>query len=416
MTHSLSRKYGVARLGRCTPFLLSLFLSAIVLLCSHQIFLAQSDNPQEPTNALPYSLYLPLIQAKAASNQAAPIEQDAPVEWDPRLTERGARLIKAQVAPGVGYWRLTKALWYDEAESQGRHHIFIDLRDQAEQRITDIPILVQWANGETWLKTEPKAGEPYAANFDMHDVAPSYSAHPASEAPADRVEGMGMGSIEAPFHKIHTSYGLIWQWTVAASTPIPTATATITGTLTPTVTVEEGILPVPSVMVTPSPTLTLPLSTTPTVTPTLTPSPTASATPTPLPSATATATPAPTATPTPTPTTSSLAQAVVVGCQPNDRGSRFEGYVYVNGQPADGYRIVFSYEADGPWVTQPALSGSGKPGFYTHIISVGVPRVGNWYAWLVDQNRQRLSTIAAFTTDGANGACNVVSVNFLIQR
>jgi lysophospholipase L1-like esterase len=88
----------------------------------------------------------------------------------------------------------------------------------------------------------------------------------------------------------------------------------------------------------------------------------------------------------------------------------------VNGQPADGYRIVFSYEANGPWVTQPALSGSGKPGFYTHIISVGVPRVGNWYAWLVDQNRQRISTDAVFTTDGANGACNVVSVNFLFQK
>jgi len=106
---------------------------------------------------------------------------------------------------------------------------------------------------------------------------------------------------------------------------------------------------------------------------------------------------------------------MVLGCQPNDRGSRFEGYVYVNAQPADGYRIVFSYEADGPWVTQPATSGSGKPGFYTHIISVGVPRKGNWYAWVVDQNRQRISTFAAFATDGANGPCNVVSVNFLIQ-
>ena len=85
----------------------------------------------------------------------------------------------------------------------------------------------------------------------------------------------------------------------------------------------------------------------------------------------------------------------------------------MNGQPADGYRIVFSYEANGPWVTQPATSGSGKSGFYTHIISVGVPRVGNWYAWLVDQNRQRISTDAIFATNGANGSGNVVSVNFL---
>lgn len=400
-------------MGRCFPFLLSLLLSSIVLLCSHQIFLAQSDNPQKPPDAFPYSLYLPLIQAMADSNPSVPVDPEAPVEWDPRLTERGARLIKASVAPGVGYWRLVKGRWYDEVEATGSHHIFMDLTDQAGQRITNVPIAVRWADGEAKVLTEQKANEPYAANFAMFTVAPAYSAQPSANGPADRVEGMGMGSLAAPFHTIHTSYGLIWQWTVAGSTLTPTAMATIRVTLTPTATTEASILPVPSATVTPSLTMTLPLSITPTFTPT--PSPTASATPTPLPPTAAAFTPTPTATPTPTPTTSSLAQAVVVGCQPNDRGSRFEGYVYRHEQPVDGYYIVFSYEADGPWVTLPALSGSGKPGFYTHIISVGVPRTGNWYAWLVDQNRQRISTFAAFSTDGANGPCNVVSVNFLIQ-
>lgn len=414
MTRYLSRKYGVVRIGHCLPFLLSLFLSTIVLLCSHQIFLAQSDNPQEPTETLSYSLYLPLIQAKADSPPSVPVEQDPPVEWDPRLTERGAFLVKAQVTPGVGYWRLIKARWYDEAESQGRHHIFIDLLDQAGQRGVNVPILVRWADGEVRVTTEQKAGELYAANFDMHSIAPAYSAQPATGVPADRVEGMGMGSIEAPAFTIHTSYGLIWQWTLAASAPVPTATAPITVTVMPTVEVGGDPAPPPSFTPTPTVTMTVPMTVTPT--PSATPSPASSATPKPLPTATATATPTPTRTPSPTATGTSLAQAVVVGCQPDDRGSRFEGYVYVNGQPADGYRIVFSYEANGPWVTQPALSGSGKPGFYTHIISVGVPRVGNWYAWLVDQNRQRISTDAVFTTDGANGACNVASVNFLFQK
>jgi len=410
MTHYLSRKHGVARTGRCIPFLLSLLLSSIVLLCSHQIFLAQSDNPQRPPDAFPYSLYLPLIQAMADSNSSVPVDPEPPVEWDPRLTERGARLIKAPVVPGVGYWRLVKARWYDEIEAAGRHHIFMDLTDQAGQRITNAPITVRWADGEARVKTEQKAGEPYAADFAMFAVAPAYAAQPGSDAPADRVEGMGLGSHEAPFHTIHTSYGLVWQWAVASDTPSPTPTAS-TVTVTPTVPGAEDITPVPSVTSTPTLIATVPITATPI--PTSTPSPTATFTPTPSP--TATFTPTPTATPSPTATSSSLAQAMVLGCQPNDRGSRFEGYVYVNAQPADGYRIVFSYEADGPWVTQPATSGSGKPGFYTHIISVGVPRKGNWYAWLVDQNRQRISTFAAFATDGANGPCNVVSVNFLIQ-
>lgn len=411
MTHYLTRKYGVVRLGRCTPFLLSLFLSIIVLLCSHQNFLAQSNNPQESPTALPYSLYLPLVHTKADRGQAAPIEPDLPDAWDARLTERGARLVQAQVAPGIGYWRLVQARWYNEAEARGRHHIFVDLLDQAGQRLTNLPIVVQWTDGEARMKTEQKASEPYGADFAMFAIAPAYAAQPAGDVPADRVEGMGMGSIEAPFHTIHTSYGLVWQWTVAGAVPSPTPTSTVTVSVRPMVPTAEDIAPVPSA--TPTLMATAPITTTPI--PTATPSPTVSATPTPSPTVTATFTPSPTATPGPTATGSPLAQAVVVGCQPNDRGSRFEGYVYVNGQPTDGYRIVFSYEADGPWVTQPATSGSGKPGFYTHIISVGLPRVGNWYAWLVDQSRQRISTSAAFSTDGANGPCNVVSVNFLVE-
>jgi hypothetical protein len=415
MTHYLTRKYEVVRLGHCNPFLLSLLLSIIALLCWYQNFLAQSDNPQEPTNAFPYSYYLPLAHAKADSHQTIPVVPELPIEWDARLTERGARLIKAQVAPGSGYWRLVKARWYDEAEAQGRHHIFVDLLDSAGQRLTNVPLVVHWADDKANMKTEQKAGESYAADFAMFTVAPAYAAQPNTDAPADRVEGMGLGSIEAPLYTIHTSYGLVWQWSVASSLPSPTPTVTITVTATPTVDIGEDVSPIPSV--TPTPTATL--SVTVTATPTLTPSPTSSATPTLLPTATPTPllTPTPTATATPlvtpTPTGPPLAQGVVVGCQPDERGSRFEGYVYVNGQPADGYRIVFSYEANGPWVTQPATSGSGKPGFYTHIISVGVPRAGNWYAWLVDQNRQRISTDAIFTTNGANGSCNVVSVNFL---
>ena len=137
-----------------------------------------------------------------------------PLEWDPRLDERGAALVPAQVTSGQGYWRLVKAIWYNEIESQGKHHIFIDMLDSSGQRQVGVPILI--LNGGSFtITTEAKPGEPYAANFAMFARAPAYSAHPNSGAPADQVTGMGLGDLEHPDWNIHTSYGLIWRWTIA---------------------------------------------------------------------------------------------------------------------------------------------------------------------------------------------------------
>lgn len=373
--------------------LFNMALTAVTLLCLYRAVLAQIDEPA-PADVLPYALYLPMIYTTAGSQQVMPTR-----DWDPRLTARGAWLVEAQVAPGEGYWHLVKARWFDPLESQGRHHILVDLLDSNSQRLSNVTVTVAWADGNTTITTEPKPGESYATNYAMYALAPAYAAQPLTDAPADRIEGMGLGTIEDPYRAFHTSYGLTWQWTIAASVPTITPTTTTTVTLTAT----------PEVTTTPAVTVT--------VVPTVHLSPTPSATPTPTPSATATpaASATPTTTPTSTPTAAVLAQATVVGCQPNDRGSRFEGYVYRNQQPVNGYRVVFSYEADGPWVTQPVLSGSGALGFYAHIISVGVARPGNWYTWLVDQNHQRISTIASFATDGEGGSCNVVFVNFQLE-
>lgn len=310
------------------------------------------------------------------------------VEWDPRLTLRGAISATVEPTPGQGYWRLIKAVWFDEAESQGKHHIFVDLLDQAGNRQTDVPVLITWADGQTTLKTQAKTGEPYAADFGMFSIAPSYKAQPNDGAPADSVDGMGMGSLEAPKKGIHTSYGLTWQWTID-----PTFTPTPSPTLTPTLTI------------TPTSTLTA------TLTPTATSSLTATMTATPTPAAT----PTPTSTPTPTATQTEqylFPIATVAGCAPNNAQSAFSGTVTLNGQPSDGQRVVFSYEADGPRVTQPAITGPNPSGFYNHIISVGGARQGTWFAWIVDATDKRISALASFTTDGNGGACNVVTVNF----
>jgi len=386
---------------RRTRFLIcALVLSSLYLLDSVQPFLAQSDPGGTIPNGLPHTIYLPVIQLPAQLPVAAtPVPSATPsltatitptttvtvlptqepqaesdLDWDARLDQRGAVLVRATVTPGQGYWRLVKAVWYNHIEAQGRHHIFMDTLDESGNRQSGVTMQIAWPGGNATVQSEAKAGEPFAANYPMYSLAPAYGVFPANGAPADRVEGLGLGEINEPYLAYHTSYGLTWRWSIA---PMPTATPT------------------------PTPVATLPP--TGTTTPTTTPSPTPTTTPL--------TTPLTTPSPTPTAATEPFASEIT-GCTPDDRGSRFEGHVYQQGQLVDGKQIVFSYEADGPWVTQPTTSGRGAPGFYAHIIGAGVARVGDWFAWMVDSNGARISTLAAFHTDGPGGRCNVFTINF----
>ncbi|MCB0081913.1 MAG: hypothetical protein KDE47_13320 [Caldilineaceae bacterium] len=383
------------------------------------------DIPQEPFD---YTVFLPFVQGNQLSDRTI-----APLVWDSRLTERGAYLVPAQVVVGQGYWRLVEARWFNAQESEGRHHILIDVQDRDGQRLTAIPIDVRWRDGNAIVTTEEKTGEPFAANYAMYALAPAYSAQPADGAPADRVEGMGLGELAEPYLAHHTSYGLIWRWTIAGTsnsttiTPTPAIEATPPLTATPVLTTIPIISATPVATITPSPTVTNTLTSTPepsnTLTPTGTVEPTASIEPTPTPpvTPTPTSTPTPTVTPTVMPTVTPTEAihpypftALVGRCLPYTYGSRFSGTVSIDGAPVNGYRITFSYEPDGPHVPQqPAYSGSnGEAGAYSHILGVAVRRVGEWYAWMVDSDGRRISTIGAFHTDGDADQCNDATVDF----
>ncbi|MEZ4867460.1 MAG: hypothetical protein R3C14_39405 [Caldilineaceae bacterium] len=411
---------------------LSLILGTLLHFLISQIFWAQvsaqaTDQPKATADEAPptpaFAIYLPLIHAEPVATSTETEPQT--IDWDPRLDLRGAILSPAQVTPGTAYWRLVEGRWFNVAEAEGRHHILVDTLDSDGQRQTGVALEITWSDGTAQIVTEAKPNETYAANFPMYSIAPAYAIQPVSEAPADRVEGLGLGEIDEPTLGYHTSYGFVWQWSIAgvSGNAGPTATATIsvtpglTATLTPTLTPWITLTLAPSATPSVTPPLTPAMTPAPTVTqpPASTPTPTATPTATALPTATPSATPA-LSTPISTPQSAYPYSAVIVGCTPDDRGSRFEGYTYMNGQLIDGQRIVFSYAPDGPWATQPTTSGNGRPGFYAHIISVGVARQGDWYAWLVDNNQQRISTLAAFTTDGEGGACNVVQVNFYGQQ
>lgn len=371
--------------------LLPPIVGLLLLLLFSQTFFAQTHPQSNSPPALSNAVYLPFISKPGESLQD--------IIWDPRLDKRGATLVRTQVRSGTGYWRLIKAVWFDANESQGRHHILVDTLGADSARQTGVPILVRWNDGVTMVTTEAKPGEAYSANFAMYSIAPSYSAQPEDGSPADRVEGMGLGEIADPTHGVHTSYGLTWQWTIASAAATPTQSIVITPeiaiTTTPTLTTTPVITVTP--VITHTPTITA----TPKATPTVSPSPVATSTVT------------PTATPTPTRQAQYLfSKAEVVDCQPNNQGSRFSGYVKLAGQPVAGYRVVFSYEPGGNWATQPAITSANPLGYYTHIISAGVARSGNWFAWIVDADAHRISALASFTTDGFGGSCNVATVNF----
>ncbi len=214
--------------------------------------LAQAPDPT-------MAVYLPLIVRLEPPPTETPECLDGATEdareWDSRLDLRAATLISATVMPGKCYWRLIKAVWYDEEQSQGRHHIFVDTRDGQDQRQIGVRIEIGFTDGPDYIVTEAKPGEQYAKDYAMFAHAPAYSARPDGDAPADKVDGMGLGSIDQPNLGIHTSYGLIWRWTLAPPlpmTPSPTSTVAITLTVTPTGTASIT----PTVTVTPTTTTT----------------------------------------------------------------------------------------------------------------------------------------------------------------
>ena len=176
-----------------------MFLALALVLCLSTLSTQRSSGQSIPQP----SVYLPLIMTA--------IQPAGPDEWDPRLAQRGAGFLLVDPAPGQGYWRLVTGRWLDPIESQGRHHIFVEILDKAGNRQTGVPIAITWNDGAFTIVSEAKPGEPWAANFPMFALAPSYAAQP-QEAPADTVTGMGLGSLEDPTRGHHTSYGLTWQW------------------------------------------------------------------------------------------------------------------------------------------------------------------------------------------------------------
>jgi hypothetical protein len=131
--------------------------------------------------------------------------------WDSRLDQLGVTLEEAPVSPGQQYWRLIEAHFADEAESAGKHHIYVEVLDENGNRIVGQPVTVWWGDGNVTSATENKTPPDFAWNFQMYASGYAYNTKVEGGMPSDVVKGAGMGSIEARFTGVHTSYYFTFQ-------------------------------------------------------------------------------------------------------------------------------------------------------------------------------------------------------------
>lgn len=159
----------------------------------------------EPTLVSPY----PVTPTPVASITPTPSNSGGygnGVLWDPRLDQLGIKLTKAQTQPGQTVFRLVSARYQDENESQGLHHVFVEVVDENGQRIVGQTVILAWGTEQAKLVTENKPVPEYAANAGLYGYLPDsqYRVY-VDGAPSDVVEGLGLPG------KHHVSYWLTFQ-------------------------------------------------------------------------------------------------------------------------------------------------------------------------------------------------------------
>ena len=111
-------------------------------------------------------------------------------------------------------------------------------------------------------------------------------------------------------------------------------------------------------------------------------------------------------------------RAQLVSCAPNNDSTQARGTVRLNGQPANGLRVVFSWRPDGQVVAR-AISGAGgqEGGHFSHILLASGPREGNWWFWVENDAGNRISEMAYVHTDRLphEGMCQRAVLDFDIR-
>lgn len=136
-----------------------------------------------------------------------------PEIWEEVLDELGVRFAPACVLPGQSYWRLIEAKWLSEKQSNGFHHIFVDMRDGAGQRDLSASFIMSWTTGQCERQMQSESGPwGYGAHCPMYAAGQVYTVQ-GTDSPSDKVLGVGLGSPKQRDWAILTSYQFIFQRT-----------------------------------------------------------------------------------------------------------------------------------------------------------------------------------------------------------
>ncbi len=129
---------------------------------------------------------------------------------DGRLSLLGVNLEPVSVPQDQPFWQLVEARWADEGESEGRHSIYIDVLNADGSRALGQRVVVEWAGGSADLVVKDVPPPEYAVSFPMYNTLGSYAVRVLGY-PSDRINGLGLGTIETPDFKVHTCFYLTFR-------------------------------------------------------------------------------------------------------------------------------------------------------------------------------------------------------------
>jgi len=155
----------------------------------------------------------PRAAAPAAAVKPAPLTQrpQPARDLDGRLGSLNVTIAEpGGLNPGQSYFRLVRVQWQNEAEAAGDHTIYIEVLDEGGARLIGQGVQIDWVGGSQLVYTEIKPPTEYPANFPMYNVLGSYHVSIAGQ-PSDRIQGLGMGTPDAPNIKVHTNFKLVFQ-------------------------------------------------------------------------------------------------------------------------------------------------------------------------------------------------------------
>ncbi|MCB0191041.1 MAG: DUF5107 domain-containing protein [Anaerolineae bacterium] len=143
---------------------------------------------------------------EATSTPTSTIVDKDGVIWDSRLDDLGITISTATPVADQPLFKLVKVEYQNQHESQGLHHVFVEVLDENGQRILGQPVNLAWPDGEGTMITEDKPYPEYAANSPMYgEIAEAKYEVSVKDAPSDKISGLGLPG------KRHVNYFLTFQ-------------------------------------------------------------------------------------------------------------------------------------------------------------------------------------------------------------